>query len=692
MIARCSLLFVAATLLLALGGGTQAANLASADAGAVVSGPRNASGSAGRAMAANDGEVAGYGPNQGYAWGWFGEPLTVTFPAATTINKVEVLLLDVDARQYDFRLEVQADSGEWKALDERQTASGWVTLTFRATTCRAFRLVFTGTTLPVKSYHVVEIAAYNDPEPERDSALKRAWLRSKREREVGDLALLGVDEALQAVFLDEVAMQRARALREGERRWMDVDGDGDRDLIVFKDQGAVVVAIDDDDDATADPPVADRDNDCWVVDLDADGRPDRVIDYLDDDGDGDVDREQHLYLHGGWLGSRPALVLIWDYDDDNRTWFLDRYSYAQGRCQWKCDFGGDEGFSLFVWDAKTKTWEAEWECPFYFYDPDKDGLAEEALRLEGHGRQMRYLRYSLNADNDATEGQAYDYDCAIVAAGPVELPPEWLVTTPLRVGRTGPYLPWTTAREAVRKLPWQKTLLVWDENDSNVDPGDAQKHERWEGVINSAYEDFPQVGGPACGRLNKRYEIDADNSGGMRLYASAVDGRLHLYGAEKGTLWIDADGNRKPERVVEYSDTDGDGFFDRWATDDNADGTVERTFERPETLREAKDTVPLEWAEVTAAYVPLLRQAVDGHRSVAEALGVPLATDAGSGSLEQLRWALETRTASEFERRIAAARDAAEAAQLSHARSLWEQGRRQEAAASIGRATGAGAP
>ena len=99
MIARCSLLFVAATLLLALGGGTQAANLASADAGAVVSGPRNASGSAGRAMAANDGEVAGYGPNQGYAWGWFGEPLTVTFPAATTINKVEVLLLDVDARQ-----------------------------------------------------------------------------------------------------------------------------------------------------------------------------------------------------------------------------------------------------------------------------------------------------------------------------------------------------------------------------------------------------------------------------------------------------------------------------------------------------------------------------------------------------------------------------------------------------------------
>jgi len=439
-----------------------------------------------------------------------------------------------------------------------------------------------------------------------------------------------------------------------------------------------VVAIDDDDDATADPPVADRDNDCWVVDLDADGRPDRVIDYLDDDGDGDVDREHHYYLHFGWFGRRPGLVLIWDTDDNNRTWALDRYSYDQGKCQWQCDFGGDEGFCIFVRDPRTNAWEAEWECPFYFYDPDRDGLAEEALRLEGYGRQMRALRYSLNADNDAVEGQAYDYDCAIVALGPVELPEEWLVTTPLRVGRTGPYLPYETAREAARKLPWQRALLVWDESDCNIDPGDVGKHERWEGIINSRYEGFPQIGGPACGLLNKRYELDSDNSGGMELYASAVDGRLHLRGAEQGTTWVDADGNRKADRIVTYRDTDGDGCFDEWRFDDNADGTPERTSRAPDALEGRKGAVPLEWGALATAHTELLRRAVDGQRAVAEALGVPLTADDGNVSLESLRWALENRVHGRFVSAMAAAQtasDAARADRYERARAAWQSGR-----------------
>jgi hypothetical protein len=669
-------------------------NLASASRGAVVTRSRNASGSAGKPMAANDGDVTGYGANHGYAWGWFTEPLTVTFLGTVTLNKVEVLLLDVDARAYDLRLEVRA-GGEWRPLEERKRASGWVTFVFGQTECSAIRLVFTGGTLPVKSYHVVEVAAYDDPKPEQDSALKKAWLNARKERGRGELGLLGVDEALEAVFLKEAAFQRAKALKEGERRWIDLDRDGDPDLIVLKDQGAVVVVIDDDDDARLEAPEADRDSDCWVVDLDLDGRPDRVFDYIDDDGDGDADREQHTYLHFGWFGSRPGLVLIWDYDDDGGTWVLNRYSYEQGRCQWGCDFGGDGGFSLFRRDPRTGTWEADWECPFYFYDPDRDGLAEEAVRLEGHGRHMRALRYSMNADNDVTEGQPYDYDFAVVALGPVELPEEWLVTTPLRVGETGPYLPYSTAREAVRKLPWQKTLLVWDENDINIDPADRAKHERWEGVINSRYDGFPQIGGPACGLLNKRYELDADNSGGLRLYASAVDGRLHLYGAEKGTMWIDAGGNRKADRIVEYVDTDGDGCFDEWRFDDDADGVPERTFRVQGTLIRAEDTVPLEWGRVVGTYVPLLRRSVAGHAAVAEALGAPLTPSPGNGNLEHSRWALETRVTTEFNRQISAARtvgDAVRAGRLERARESWERGLFDEAAALIGRGADASQP
>ncbi|MGQ9729828.1 MAG: hypothetical protein ACUVX8_01015, partial [Candidatus Zipacnadales bacterium] len=365
-------------------------NLASPLAGTIITGPQNASGSAGKPLAVNDGEVTEYGRNHGYAWGWFEEPLVMSFAREQRVNKVEVLMLDVDGRQYSFGLEAEVE-GQWRKLTTREGVHGWVTLIFAPVQCTALRFVFTGNTLDVKAYHVVEAAVYDDPTPVRESTLKQKWLAWRCTRDLADLKLLGVDEALERVFLDETAFRRAKALAEGEKRWLDADGDRDPDLIVFRDEGTVIVALDDDDDATSNRPEADRDSDCWVIDLDLDGRPDRVLDYWDDDGDGDVDREHHYYLHFGWFGARPGLVVVWDYNDDNRTWKLQRFSYHQDQCQWDCDFGagGEEGFSLFTYDSRTRSWEAHWECPFYFYDPDRDGRSEEDVRMEGDGRKMR---------------------------------------------------------------------------------------------------------------------------------------------------------------------------------------------------------------------------------------------------------------------------------------------------------------
>jgi hypothetical protein len=626
-------------------------------------------------MAANDEQVSDYGPSHGYAWGWFGEPLVVTFPAPRRLNRVEALLLDVDERRYDFRLEGLRE-GHWQELGDRRGAGGWVRLDFAAADYTALRLLFTGNTLTTDSYHVVEVAAYLADGSAGESPLRQAWIASQRDRPMGELRLLGVEEALQHVFLDPSALQRARALPDGERRWLDTDRDGDPDLIVFMDRSALVCVLDDDDDAHGRRPLPDEDNDCWVVDLDLDGRPDRVRDYLDDDGDGDVDCEHHYYLHHGWFGSRPGLVLIWDGDDDNRTWRLERYSYNQDLCQWDCDFGGTGGFSIFLYDPARRGWVGALECPFYFYDPDGDGLAEVALRLEGYDRTMRALRLSMNADDDATAGQPYDYDFSVTALGPVELPAAALVETPLRTGTTGAYLPHASALGVCRELPWGQTCLVWDENDSNVDPADGGRHERWEGVINARYPPFPQVGGPSCGTLNKRYELDEDGSGRQRLYASPVDGRLHLYGAERGTLWADDDEDGRPDRVVEYSDADGDGYLDTWTFDDDADGTPDLTV-GPLSGADLSTPLPLEWAVVRTTYQPLLAAAVRGHESVAAALGVGLAQSPGALDLEARRWALERTVHQAFRRQTGAAQvagDEGRAARLAVARARWARG------------------
>ena len=227
---------------------------------------------------------------------------------------------------------------------------------------------------------------------------------------------------------------------------------------------------------------------------------------------------------------------------------------------------------------------------------------------------------------------------------------------------------------------------MWDENDENIDPGDAGKHERWEGIINAPYGEFPQVGGPSCGTINKRYELDVDNSGGMKLYASPVDGRLHLLGAEEGTLWADDDGDRRPDRIVTYRDVDGDGFFDEWQHDDDADGKPERTV-RLDASYIGNEPLPLEWERITAAYRPLLAGAVAGHERVAAALGIDLTGDAFRGSLESRRWALERHIHQTFQSRLAAARnegDETRAEAVETPSAYWVRGQYEAAERALG--------
>jgi hypothetical protein len=115
---------------------------------------------------------------------------------------------------------------------------------------------------------------------------------------------------------------------------------------------------------------------------------------------------------------------------------------------------------------------------------------------------------------------------------------------------------------------WKSCRLCWDEIDNNVNPADRieKHHERWEGV-----------GGYPMNEGNKRWETDKDYSGKIKLYYWKADGRLHLYGAESGTIEVDYDHDTKIDAKITYEDRDGDGYFDHWNWDGDADGVAEYT-------------------------------------------------------------------------------------------------------------------
>ena len=613
-----------AVLVLAAGAVARAANdgprnLAASASGATIAGPRNCSGSRGKPPAAIDGQVTGYGLSVGYMWAYLKTPLIVTFKKPAPVNAVEMLLLDATPRDYGYVVETSLDGKAWAMAVDRSTArdKAWQLHRFAQREAAMLRVRFTRTSVSARSYHVVEIAAYDLPKDITATPLRKRWLADRPRPPAPAVDLLGVDDA-KRLLADGGFLLAARALGKGKVLLRDLDGDGDPDALAYRDARAIVIALDDNDDMGWRDTAADCRDDCLAVDLRADGRLDRSVDFIDADRNGQPDAMVQAYATGSPWG-RQALVLIVDHDQrgPKRLWWLNRdYGYSQGRCQWKCDFGGDGYFVMFTRDRRRNQWVGTFENPFCFYDLDGDGLAEETVRLVGRGRRLRSVRYGVNADNDTTEGHDYDYDVSVTALGSVEPPDAAFTRFKLRTGEmTGGYLKWETTRQTVRSLPWKRALLVWDENDHNVAIRGG-RNERWEGVLNSRYRSFPQEGGPPCGTVNKRYELDADFSGKMRLYYWPADRRLHLFGAEQGTLTADYDHDGTTDLTIEYRDTDGNGVFDQ----------RQLTTRRPKhtrTLEGAKPptgTMPLDYAEIIKVWPAVLNDTLAAQGEVLAAL------------------------------------------------------------------------
>ena len=572
-----TLLLVTAT----LGACQPPEDYAAAANGATITGPRNASGSAGKPNCAIDGEVADYGGSHGYAWAYLDTPTIITFARPALIDTVEVIMSDMSLHTYGYRLSLSADGKAWQQVADTTDApvSGWRMHRFPPVEAGYLRLDFTSTSGWSGSYHIVEMGAFHLGDTNKPGPLGQAWQHARVQRITAHLALLGVGSAQEALQDPQLFAQlKSAADKQPSHRDL---SDGTHALF-YRDGRAIIVAIDDDGSMTPADTKPDGVNDCLAVDWDADGFFDRTIDYDDTNADGIADTMLQTYRHRSTWGNRPFLVLIRDLDTGPlRLWYLHNYAYWQRVCQWQCDFAGDGYFVMFRRDIADRQWVAAFEAPFCFYDPDADGLPEETVRITATDTTLHSARYSINADNDTTDGQLYDYDVGITCLGRVQLPSDAADTFTTRAGdEAGPFLSWEKARETVRGSLWQRALLIWDENDHNV-AARAPDHERWEGLLNSRYRGFPQEGGPPCGTINKRYELDADFSGKMRLYYWPADGRLHLHGAEQGTLLADYDHDGRADLVIEYLDTDADGCFDTRKVSYPSSGLPARTITGP---------------------------------------------------------------------------------------------------------------
>ncbi|MEL7588256.1 MAG: hypothetical protein AAGU19_16220 [Prolixibacteraceae bacterium] len=420
---------------------------------------------------------------------------------------------------------------------------------------------------------------------------------------------------------------------------IDLDGDGDPDVLRSFANDVPVQWIDDDDDMKAGDREGDTDSDCLMIDRNKDGEygryGDLAIDWNDTDEDGNADMQvvvdqAEKGKAGSWYGGHYMWVL--DTDQDNIFNYID-WNTMKLRC-WihdgQSDFFEDyHGKSTFLkvhsTPEKLNDSRLNWENPFLFYDPDHDNLTEMAVRLLDEfpryqdtsrfmvpfSGKMTYASLAWDLDNDNAPGNEFDFDFTLgfndggfdytdqihrfknmrglPEADQYFMDPRWRQLSELI------YPDHESAVDLIFKRgKWKSARMVYDEDDDCA---------RWERVefydpLNP-FKTGPGNKGPDDNRQadesGDRAEWDQDNSGNGQLYISRFDGRIHLYGAEWGIWRVDqnawsyqgmggfADGYG-PGRLqkssvkfatIRYSDRDRNGFIDEIQYDLDGDTLYE---------------------------------------------------------------------------------------------------------------------
>lgn len=380
-------------------------------------------------------------------------------------------------------------------------------------------------------------------------------------------------------FLDKPWWPRAKALPEGGSFTLDLNGDGRPDTLVERENGNIVEVIDDTGRAAN---ILNRVSSAYVVSLKGTGIVDRMIAYIDNDGDGKADEMEIRYyrdgyLRYGWFGE--------NHDRDGAQIFsLKNWSY-DGNVNWTSKFRGNVEIYLNKYNPRARAWTPLSECPFSFWDPDRDGRADVVLRVSAaplssntgadidYANNYRYMwgpeampldrmgamnfRLSYNIDpeprRDPLEKPHFNFGFTMLGEQPYTYPEMRYTNRRRRPPQTVVRMGWEDGVKEALRYPAQRTGFSWDEN---------REVWRWEGVFWMwEREVIPNTGGPVV-RWNVRREYSPDPSASRTLYYSGVDKRYHLYGAKNGWLEVGHVVNGRKDLEFRYFDSDGDGYLD----------------------------------------------------------------------------------------------------------------------------------
>lgn len=377
----------------------------------------------------------------------------------------------------------------------------------------------------------------------------------------------------------------------GEVLRVDLDQDGDPDLLEIVWNGKLVRWLDENDDMTSSDVRGDQVDDTVFIDKDGDGYfdgpSDLIVKWADNDKDGCPDiqvivENPSANQESAFSGSSHYMIEL-DTDGDGvfssldwNRFELQTTAFTEG-ANWSTDYHGNATFlKEHMAPAGIRNPDFNWENPFAFYDPDGDGCSEFSVRLADNRKFTRPGQaacefdgvvdegfISFDLDNDTGRDNECDYDLSLryfggqgidyrndIMPAPAMKAAEWALPffrfDNWRRISGFHFVPREQAVERLATASWAGVHFTFDEDDDchrwerteMYYPGDPYVLRRWP---ESSREKLPRgiMGHAQADALGDRGEWDEDFSGGGRLYFSRWDGKPHLLGAESGAWLVD---------------------------------------------------------------------------------------------------------------------------------------------------------
>lgn len=307
-------------------------------------------------------------------------------------------------------------------------------------------------------------------------------------------------------------------------------------------------------------------DDCYLYDLNRDGQVDLMVDYADENEDGQADFMEVRYFERGYL------VRGWfGYDFENIGELLKFKNPLELMVEnFSQNLNGQKLYFKNVYDRASRSWRPAEVCPLASFDFNGDGLSDLVVRFnldpELAEPVIGSLEISYDVDRSNNQDHPFHYDLGLVLVGrqPYGKDECQIYSSKRRPPQAVCSIPYDKIPGWLRDIEVTAAGFSWKEYpDETLEKIKGWQELEGQGIGWSWERKRLPLASASRQKWNVRREVASRSAAQVEFYYSPVDQRIHLLGAEEGWLPVGYLAGLPRVGEIRYFDTDGNGYFDR---------------------------------------------------------------------------------------------------------------------------------